>query len=236
MSLAQTKHRDASEAVISFGSEGPISLASLLGTFRIGLDAMKGSGSLAAVSRVRGTGPGASFSGLIETISHQHPLHMQRPFEGCESIAGGVWEGRALVSPEDPDALLVLRFDPDARDLPVHQHALSDRLIVVLEGRGFFHVTGEAPGEFDRQDVRTTAVRERDVIAFRSGVLHTFSTAQHGMTLLSFHRPYVPLEDEGQYAIPPRRWTAREHLPLDAGEVVLEPSWRQLVWPPASRS
>jgi len=228
MPLAQAKPQDVSDAVISFGSDGPISLASLFGAFRQGLGAMKGSGALAAVSRVRGTGPGASFSGLIETISRQHPLAMQRPFEGCDSIAGGVWEGCELVSPDDPDALLVLRFDPDARDLPIHQHAHSDRIIVVLEGRGFFHVTGEAPCEFNGPSVLTTAVRERDVIAFRSGVLHTFSTAQHGMTLLSFHSPYVPLEDKGQYATPPHRWTARERLPLEAGEAVLEPAWRHL--------
>jgi len=206
-----------------------LTLADLLRWVKRGLRSLDAGSARASLGRIRGTGPGASFSSLIEEIASQYPVTLERPFENCASVAGGIWYDADVLSPEDPDALLTLRFDEDARDLPVHQHASSDRLIVVLEGRGFFHVTDESPESFTGKGVRTTAVRERDVIAFRRGVLHTFSTAQHGMTLLSFHQPYIPLEDEGQYTLPDYRWTAREELPLDSGSVVLESSWHQLI-------
>lgn len=205
------------------------SMSEFFGWCRAGMGALTHTGAHAAIGRIRGTGPGASFSSLISQITTDHPIVLERPFEACKAIAGGVWRGDELVSPGNPDALLMLRFDPDTRDLPAHQHAESARFIVVLEGRGFFHVSDESFSAFTGESVRTTAVRERDVIAFEKGVLHTFSTAQHGMTLLSFHAPYIPLEDEGQYAVPSICWSARERVPLDSGRVVLEPSWRQLV-------
>jgi len=154
---------------------------------------------------------------------------MRRPFEACDSIAGGVWSGADLLGTDDPDALLALQFDAGARGLPMHDHPETDRFIVVLEGRGFFHVTDECNANFTGERVVTTAVRERDVVAFQRGTMHTFSTAQYPMTLLSFHRPFIALDDARQYRLPSVRWMADKRLPMQAGEVRLESSWHPLI-------
>ena len=36
---------------------------------------------------------------------------------------------------------------------------------------------------------------------FRRGAVHTFSTAEHALTLLSYHRPFIELDDPAQYIL-----------------------------------
>jgi len=36
---------------------------------------------------------------------------------------------------------------------------------------------------------------------FRRGVVHTFSTAEHSLTLLSYHQPFIELDDPEQYML-----------------------------------
>jgi len=64
------------------------------------------------------------------------------------------------------------------------------------------------------------AARERDVFIFTRGVVHTFSTTDQPMVLLSCHLPFIHLDDARQYTLPPVRWTAHSH-PHENGQVAL---------------
>ncbi len=184
----------------------------------------------AALGRVRGTGRGVSFSSLIARLEADHPVEVRFPFEGSDHVGGGVWRGDDLIHPPRTDALAKLHWKPGARDLPMHTHEHSDRFIVVLGGRGYFHVSDEPLEDFTGGSVRTIPARERDVFAFTRGVVHTFSTEEHGMTLLSCQLPFLPLDDPKQYTLPEVRWTAQRQ-PADSGvDVVFEPVWQKLCW------
>lgn len=165
------------------------------------------SGSTAVLGRVRGTGRGVSFGSLVERLEADYPIELVSPFEGSDRVAGAVW------APDEASgaALAKLRWEAGATDLPMHTHEHADRFIIVLEGRGYFHVTGQSLGEFDGSQVRTVPARERDVFLFTRGVVHTFSTAGSAMTLLSCQAPYLAFDDPRQYSLPDVIWRAADH-------------------------
>lgn len=181
----------------------------------------------AMLGRLRGTGPGVSFRALADELETALPRVLEFPFEGSQRVGGAVWSGE-LVRPALPHSLAKLRWEAGADDLPMHVHESSDRCIVVLEGRGFFHVSPEPLGAFSGEQVRTIAARERDVFVFTRGVVHTFSTIDHGMTLLSCQLPFVPFDDPGQYTLPKVRWTARERLAKTPAVITLDWCWAML--------
>lgn len=185
-------------------------------------------GPCATLGRIRGTGRGVSFSRLVSQLEADHPIELRFPFECSDHVGGAVWRGDQLVDANRTDALAKLHWKANARDLPMHAHEHSDRFIIVLEGRGYFHVTDEPLNAFTSTAVRTVPARERDVFAFTRGVVHTFSTMDHGMTLLSCQLPFLPFDDPRQYTLPDVRWTAMEH-PTDAdARVAFDPNWRLL--------
>ncbi len=211
----------------SSGSGAAI-LENLLEVSRDVLEALqtRSSGPCAALGRVRGTGRGVSFSRLVARLEADHPIELAFPFEGSEYVGGAVWPADQLLDPQRQDTLAKLHWKPGALDLPMHAHEHSDRFIIVLAGRGYFHVTDEPLDAFTGTAVRTVPARERDVFAFTRGVVHTFSTAEHGMTLLSCQLPFLPFEDPRQYTLPEIRWTAMDH-PTDTGaRVAVDPIWR----------
>lgn len=168
------------------------------------------------LGRLRGTGPGVHFGALIERLEAAHPLELQYPFEGSDRVGGAVWDCAALL--DDPSVtagIAKLRWSSHATDLPMHTHEHADRFIMVLDGRGFFHWSGQAVGDFDgpasELGVETIAARSRDVFVFRRGLVHTFSTAEHPMALLSVQLPLIALDDPDQYRLPATRWTAAAH-------------------------
>ncbi|UYV13489.1 MAG: cupin domain-containing protein [Phycisphaera sp.] len=185
-------------------------------------------GPCAALGRVRGTGRGVSFSRLVAQLEADHPIELRFPFEGSDHVGGAVWRGNELVHPDRRDALAKLHWKANARDLPMHAHEHSDRFIIVLEGRGYFHVTDEPLHAFTGNHVRTIPARERDVFAFTRSVVHTFSTADHGMTLLSCQLPFLPFDDPGQYTLPEVRWTAAKYTTDADARVAFDPNWRLL--------
>jgi quercetin dioxygenase-like cupin family protein len=124
-------------------------------------------------------------------------------------VGGAAWVGRDLIGPHEDAALAKLHWLPDADDLPMHIHPLSDRFIVVLRGRGYFHYSEESLADFDGSSVQTIAARERDVFAFTRGTVHTFSTAESDLVLLSCQLPYLPFDHPKQYRLPAHQWTAR---------------------------
>lgn len=190
-------------------------------------------GPCAVTGRVRGTGPGVSFGSLIRQLEESYPKTLQAPFEGVASIAGAVWEG-STAHPARNDAILKLQFKAGTQNLPLHSHDHSDRFIVVLEGRGFFHVATAEDGGTPR--VRTTAVRSRDTLAFTRGVMHTFSAPDEDLVLLSYHTPYVALESDGQYTLRSPMWTPGEHLQRGESRIACDPAWTVLLSPAAQGS
>lgn len=183
----------------------------------------------AAISRIRGTGPGVSFGRLVSELERDHPVELKSPFENSKYVAGGVWDGRQILGEYCDAALLKLRFGQGAVNLPLHSHEHSARFIVVLEGRGFFHVSPESIDRFTGRDVRNVPVRSRDALLFTRGVVHTFSAPDESLTLLSYHAPYVPLEDDGQYTIPAMKLLPRDLLARAAdSQVACDPVWNVL--------
>lgn len=182
---------------------------------------------LAAVGRLRGTGRGIHFRDLIHTLERARPIELQAPFEGSDLVAGAAWPTVAVASGK-LGALAKLRWNRGADDLPMHVHEHSDRFIIVHEGRGFFHVSGQSLGEFDGSSVRTVPARERDVFVFTRGIVHTFSTLDEPMTLLSCQMPFLEFDDPRQYTLPCHRWTARENPEPLPPSVGCDPAWTVL--------
>lgn len=187
----------------------------------------------AALSRVRGTGPGVSFGRVIADLERDHPVELRGPFENSDAVTGAIWDCRRLLGPAYSSALLKLRFAQGALDLPLHVHERSDRFIIVLEGRGYFHVCDAAADRFAAVDVRTIPVRSRDALMFTRGVVHTFSAPDEPLILLSFHAPFIALEDSDQFRVPGAPVTPREILAASPpARVSCDPAWNVLAcWP-----
>ena len=180
---------------------------------------------MAFVGRVRGLGPGVSFSQQIQLLERDHPRELVYPFEGSDRVGGAAW--RVPAATRQPAAVAKLRWLDNAVDLPMHVHEHSDRCIIVLDGRGFFHYSHQSFNEFDGSSVFSVAARQHDVFVFARGLVHTFSTGASPMTLISVQLPFVEFNDPQQYSVPHGRWTAREHL-TDCTEITIS-GWQQLV-------
>lgn len=179
----------------------------------------------AVVSRVRGTGRGVSFTSLIAELERAHPVSLEYPFEDSERVGGAVWIARDLLGGRSTTSVAKLRWDSRALDLPMHVHDFSDRFIIVLKGRGFFHVSDEPPECFTGERVRSVPARERDVFLFKRGTMHTFSTGEEPMTLLSCQLPYLAFNDPKQYRLPKIQWTAKDRADGYAPRVACDPGW-----------
>jgi mannose-6-phosphate isomerase-like protein (cupin superfamily) len=203
--------RDALEALFAWGEEMVAGFRGLPGDSAVSC----------ALGRIRGLGSGMSFRGLLAEIRQRYPLELERPFEGVEAIAGAAWIARALGMADRDTAWLRLEFDAETVNLPLHSHDRSDRLIVVLEGRGLFHWRDERA-----DDVHSIVVRERDVLAFKAGVRHTFSTGDEPLHLLSFHAPFVPLDAAEQFTITEPPW--RPVTAVGVSAIGCDPAWSVL--------
>lgn len=187
----------------------------------------------AVLSKIRGTGRGVSFTRLVEELERAYPIELLYPFEGSDRVGGAVWVARDLLGNDSTTSVAKLRWDSRATDLPMHVHDLSDRFIIVVKGRGFFHVSDESAEEFTGKNVRSIPARERDVFLFRRGTVHTFSTDAEPMTLLSCQLPFLPFDDPRQYRLPKMRWTAKEFRDSYAAGIACDPAWSVLAEGPA---
>lgn len=183
---------------------------------------------IAAVGRLRGTGRGIHFGDYVTKLETDQPIALKSPFEDSDLVAGAVWDGGLVVGAHCKAALAKLRWSAGADDLPMHVHDFSDRFIIVQEGRGFFHVSNQSIDEFDGSDVRSVPARERDVFIFRRGTVHTFSTLDKSMTLLSCQLPYVAFDDPDQFRIPKHRWIARGNPERKNPQAGCDPAWTVL--------
>lgn len=181
----------------------------------------------ALLTRLRETGPGVSFHDILAALQ-SNGLNWVCPFEACSNVSGAVLRGADLLGVSRDDAFLFLRFAPHTRDLPLHVHDDSDRFIVAIAGAGFFHISSDPLEAGSSRRIRHVPVRDRDALMFRRGTMHTFSTEDESLMLLSYHHPYVPLEDERQYrkSSPPEKPAdflrrQRSCVSFDAGWSVL---------------
>lgn len=145
----------------------------------------------------------------LEDIVSNYPLELVSPFEDTASIAGGLWSGRSLFGPTYDDALAKLRFNAASLDLPLHTHDHSDRFILVAAGSGHFWWSDETRTSFSGRRIETRPVRPGDALIFTRGLLHTFSSPDEALLLLSFHSPEIAFTDPRQYTLPAFRWTPR---------------------------
>jgi len=141
-----------------------------------------------------------------EDFQRDYPLELQSPFEGVETVAGAVWMGSDLFAEACDDAIMKLRFSAGTHELPLHTHEHSDRVIVVLKGSGLFHFTNQSSMAFKGEGVTSMAVEAGMVLIFTRGLLHTFSSPNEPLYLLSYHAPFIPLDEADQFTLPDFRW------------------------------
>jgi hypothetical protein len=192
----------------------------------------------ALLGRLRGNRRGLHFSELVACLEAEHPVKMETPFEGSHRVSGAVWVAKDILqgskTASSIDASLAkLHWAAHADDLPMHVHDHSDRCIIVDKGRGYFHFTSESPESFTGRKVFTIPARERDVFLFTRGVVHTFSTAEHPMTLLSCQLPYLAFDDPKQYRLPDVRWTAAIHADTYTARIGTDAVWQHLASVPS---
>lgn len=223
--MESAAHTDCSMNARECRTGGDV-LAAIVATAHRALSSLELSGPSAFLGCLRGTGPGVSLTALDERLEQDHPLTLVSPFEGSERVAGAVW-GPDLTGREA--GVAKLRWAEGATGLPMHTHTVSDRFIIVLKGRGYFHCSRQSVEAFDGRDVTTIAARERDVFCFTRGVVHTFSTDREPMTLLSCQLPFVPFDAPDQYTLPAVRWIAAERLDPQDSRIVCTGGWTQLI-------
>lgn len=191
-------------------------------------DMCRRAGPAALVSRLRGTGRGISFTALVAELERVHPVTLEYPFEGSDRVGGSVWIARDVLRGSSTTSVAKLCWDSRALDLPMHVHDHSDRFIIVLKGRGFFHVSDEPAERFTGENVRSIPARERDVFLFSRGTVHTFSTEADPMVLLSCQLPFLPFDDPRQYRLPRVHWTAKECQDRYRPGIACDPAWSVL--------
>ena len=145
-------------------------------------------GRLADVSEWR------SAKSLHDGLLKSHPIRVEAGFEGNPGVEGGAWR----PSDGGDDGLVHLRFAAGTEDLPLHVHEFSDRLLLVTSGIGLFHYL---PPAATMQELRAVVVEAGDAVLFSRGVVHTFTAPLCDLTLLSYHSPFIELNDERQFKI-----------------------------------
>lgn len=152
------------------------------------------------------------FMRIKEVVEEEFKLQLASPFEGCDTIWGGIWRGKELLNRSEYDAIIELKFEPDSRDLPSHVHSVSDRVLIVIDGEGFFHPNFMPYEEFDSNNNHKVPIVKGDVLFFPKNFVHTFSSESKGMHMLSYHLPFIELEDPLQYTITKNVWHPKDHL------------------------
>lgn len=158
---------------------------------------------------------GDSFPNLTQLeriINQDYALKLSSPFEGCDNISGDVWRGDELLGREDRDAIVKLKFEGRAVDLPSHIHSASDRVLIEYEGEGFFHPSLLDFESHENAQMETVPIRKGDVICFPRGLIHTFSTLTSTMGDYSYHLPFIEMDDPLQYTITREVWHPSDRL------------------------
>ncbi len=129
-------------------------------------------------------------------IWYQIPLQELELYQTLAQQYTGVWvdyerymKAGLLNVQEGQTGVLLVKFEHNTgiEKLGFHRHPASDRQIVILEGTGQFHY-GFPLTSLD--------VSEGIYLEFPRGTVHTFTTTEKDMIVLSIHRPFIALGDE----------------------------------------
>lgn len=145
-------------------------------------------------ARLREASKWRTASAFHEGLRESHPIRVESGFEGNPGVEGGAWR------PNDgsDDGLVHLRFAAGTKDLPLHVHQFSDRLLVVTSGVGLFHYL---PDREKTRELRSVVVETGDAVLFTRGIVHTFTAPLGDLTLLSYHAPFFEFDDTRQFTL-----------------------------------
>jgi len=150
-----------------------------------------------------------SFQNLLSRTEKGHPIHLSSPFEGCQTIEGGLWEAQnwPVENSDSFDAIIKLAWGHNTMNLPAHIHEGSSRVVVITKGKGFFHFSTTDFEDFNGQNISMLEITEGNIICFPGDYIHTFSTNESSsLEFLSYHNPYFGLDDPRQYTLTPFEW------------------------------
>ncbi len=122
-----------------------------------------------------------------------YPLSLESPFEEVATISGGLWRADKICGGED--ALLKLCFQAGTIDLPLHSHDYSDRVVFVVEGSGTFEFVSNADA------TQVIEISTGDLLMFPRTTVHSFRTPKSGLQLISYHSPFIELNDSRQWKL-----------------------------------
>ncbi len=182
----------------------------------------------AFLGRIRATGPGVSFGALVDAMRESYPVVLHSPFEGSSTVAGAVLHPKELLDEARDDAMLLLRFEAGSADLPMHAHEHSERFIYVVSGRGYFHLSSDPVTGLSPPNIRHVPMLTGDALMFRRGTVHTFSTDREPLLLLSYHGPFVPLDDPAQYTIAQPEVCPASLMDPSQSTVSFDAAWNRL--------
>lgn len=151
----------------------------------------------------------AALGEVLTEINSKYPLNLSGPFEKNEKIIGDAWRSSLVPEREISDGLTMLEFSSGTIDLPMHSHPASDRFIIVLEGEGTFHASFELPHSFSGDKVFNIPVTCGSILSFTRNFMHTFSSKEQSLKLLSYHSHFFEFDDLMQYFLPKVHWVSK---------------------------
>jgi len=138
---------------------------------------------------------------LLGIVREEFPLELKSPFESCDDIEGNYWKESEYLNRESEDAILHIKWHQGAIDLPSHVHRNSDRVIMLFQGEGSFYYNFDKFEDHQNLHMQKLKLQQGDILCFPKDFVHSFSSEDSDMELLSYHSPFVELDDPKQYDV-----------------------------------
>ncbi|MCI5065893.1 cupin domain-containing protein [bacterium] len=121
---------------------------------------------------------------LLEAQSQEGLAPVFEDPDPIENITATAWKACDYAGLEGEDAIIRMRFERGSKNLPLHSHDHSDRVLIVTSGNGFGYYQ---LGEFSGSEVRRIEVSPGTLIVFPRGTLHTFECTTEDIVPLAFY-------------------------------------------------
>lgn len=145
---------------------------------------------------------------LIKKVCERGNLELERPFEGSNKIFGLViGKEQDQIKQNQEYGFLRLLFEENTQDLPFHCHPHSDRFIIITKGNGHFFYSPQDIDNVKASSITKESIRAGTFIYFSQKLVHTFSTESSTMEFISFHVPYITIDDEMHFSLSKERIT-----------------------------
>lgn len=142
------------------------------------------------------------FNNMVKDICEDKVMELKRPFEGSENISGLIIAlNQKEIHKNQESGFLRLVFDENTTDLPFHIHPQSDRLILITKGEGYFCYSDRKINSTSIESIKKKDISAGTLIYFSKGLVHTFGTNFSKMEFISFHLPFIPLENELHFSV-----------------------------------